>query len=50
MKFLAQVLDRPRNEKAFAVIAVGYPAQDAMVPDLVRKSLDQVVVRVAPPV
>jgi nitroreductase len=48
MKFLSQVLGRPRNEKAFAVIAVGYPAQDAVVPDLVRKSLDQVVVRVAP--
>lgn len=45
MKFLAEVLGRPRNEKAFAVIPVGYPAQDAMVPDLVRKSLDQVVVR-----
>jgi nitroreductase len=49
MRFLAEVLGRPRNERAFAVIPVGYPAQDAMVPDLVRKSLDQVVVRVAPP-
>jgi len=49
MKFLAEILDRPRNERAFAVIAVGYPAEDAVVPDLVRKSLDQVVVRVAPP-
>jgi iodotyrosine deiodinase len=48
MKFLAEVLGRPRNEKAFAVIPVGYPAADAVVPDLVRKSLDQVVVRVAP--
>jgi iodotyrosine deiodinase len=49
MRFLADVLGRPCNERAFAVIPVGYPAQDAMVPDLVRKSLDQVVVRVAPP-
>jgi nitroreductase len=48
MKFLAEVLGRPRNEKAFAVIPVGYPADDAVVPDLVRKSLDQVVVRVTP--
>ncbi|MBE1471591.1 nitroreductase family protein [Kibdelosporangium phytohabitans] len=45
MKFLSEVLGRPRNEKAFAVIPVGYPAEDAMVPDLVRKSLDQVIVR-----
>jgi iodotyrosine deiodinase len=46
MRFLSEVLDRPRNEKAFAVIPVGYPAEDAVVPDLVRKSLDQVLVRV----
>lgn len=48
MRFLGEVLNRPRNEKAFAVIPVGYPADDAMVPDLVRKSLDQVLVRVGP--
>ncbi|MEU5696321.1 nitroreductase family protein [Actinosynnema sp. NPDC020468] len=46
MKFLGEVLNRPRNEKAFAVIPVGYPAEDCVVPDLVRKSLDQVVVTV----
>ncbi|SER99113.1 nitroreductase family protein [Actinokineospora terrae] len=44
MRFLAEVLDRPRNEKAFAVIPIGYPADDAVVPDLVRKGMDQVVV------
>ncbi|MDI3423238.1 nitroreductase family protein [Streptomyces luteolus] len=46
MRFLGQVLDRPENEKAFAVIPVGYPAPDCHVPDLVRKSLDQVLVEV----
>jgi len=46
MKFLGEVLDRPRNEKAFAVIPIGYPADDCVVPNLVRKSLDQVVVTV----
>lgn len=46
MGFLSEVLGRPRNEKAFAVIPVGYPAEDAVVPDLVRKGLDQVLVRV----
>ena len=46
MRFLGQVLDRPENEKAFAVIPVGYPADDCEVPDLVRKSLDQVLVEI----
>ncbi len=46
MRFLGEILGRPRNEKAFAVIPVGYAAADAVVPDLVRKPLDDVVVRV----
>ncbi|CAM5590065.1 oxidoreductase [Streptomyces avidinii] len=46
MRFLSQVLDRPENEKAFAVIPVGYPSPDCEVPDLVRKSLDQVMIEV----
>lgn len=45
MRFLAELLGRPRNEKAFAVIPVGYPADDCVVPDLKRKTLDQVLVR-----
>ncbi len=46
MRFLSEVLDRPANEKAFAVIPVGYPADDCEVPDLVRKSLDQVLIEI----
>jgi nitroreductase len=46
MRFLGEILGRPRNEKAFAVIPVGYAADDATVPDLVRKPLDEVLVRV----
>ncbi|KNB52516.1 nitroreductase family protein [Streptomyces caatingaensis] len=46
MRFLSEVLGRPVNEKAFAVVPVGYPAADCRVPDLVRKSLDQVLVEV----
>ena len=45
MKFLAEVLDRPENERPFILIPVGYPAEDAVVPDLVRKPLDEIVVR-----
>ncbi|MFE4636376.1 nitroreductase family protein [Streptomyces sp. NPDC056773] len=46
MRFLSHVLNRPENEKAFAVIPVGYPAPDCEVPDLTRKSLDQVLIEV----
>ncbi len=46
MRFLGELLGRPRNEKAFAVIPVGYPADDCVVPDLRRKPLDEVLVRI----
>ena len=44
MGFLAEILGRPANEKPFALLPVGYPAQDCMVPDLRRKSLAEVAV------
>lgn len=44
MGFLSRILGRPRNERPFVLFPVGYPASDARVPDLVRKSLDKVVV------
>jgi nitroreductase len=46
MRFLGEVLNRPENEKAFAVIPVGYPADGCEVPDLVRKSPHQVLVEI----
>jgi len=45
MNFLARILDRPENERAFLLIPVGYAAEDCQVPDLQRKALDQVLVR-----
>ncbi|AUG76426.1 nitroreductase [Kitasatospora sp. MMS16-BH015] len=45
MKFLNEVCDRPAEERAAYVIPVGYPAADARVPDLHRKGLDEVLVR-----
>lgn len=45
MGFLREVLERPANERAYVVIPVGYPARDAVVPELTRKSLDDVLVR-----
>lgn len=42
MQFLVELLERPKNEKAYLLIPVGYPAEDCQVPDLKRKTLDEV--------
>lgn len=42
MNFLSKVLGRPDNEKPFLLIPVGYAADECWVPDLKRKSLDEV--------
>jgi iodotyrosine deiodinase len=47
MAFLARILERPPNERAYVLIPVGYPAPGAAVPDLERKPLDEILVRVA---
>lgn len=44
MGFLRDILQRPDHEHAMLVLPVGYPAGDAMVPDIMRKSLEQVSV------
>jgi nitroreductase len=44
MGFLSGILERPRNERPFVLLPVGYPATDCTVPDLSRKRLDQVAV------
>lgn len=44
MKFLNQVLGRPENERPFLVLVVGHPAEGATVPDIGRKSLDEIAV------
>lgn len=46
MGFLSRVLGRPVNERPFVLIPVGYPAPGAQVPDIHRKPLDEVLVRV----
>lgn len=43
MGFLGQLLGRPANERAFILLPVGYPADNCIVPDLKRKSLEQVM-------
>jgi nitroreductase len=42
MGFLREILGRPDHEHAMLLMPVGYPAEDAKVPDLKRKSLDRV--------
>ena len=44
MGFLTTILERPRSERPFVLFPVGYPADDATVPDLRRKSLAEVAV------
>ncbi len=43
MAFLNEVLDRPKSERPFLLLVTGYPADDAMVPDINRKALDEFV-------
>lgn len=45
MGFLRERLGRPENERPFVLIPVGYPAEGCEVPDLRRKQLDDVLVR-----
>jgi nitroreductase len=45
MRFLNEILGRPRNERPFCLIPVGYAADGAIVPAVGRKPLDEVMVR-----
>ncbi len=42
MGFLGELLGRPENERAVMLVVAGYPAEDARVPDLTRKPLDDI--------
>jgi nitroreductase len=44
MNFLSEVLHRPENERPFLLMPVGYPKEEVYVPDLKRKTLDEVAV------
>lgn len=45
MGFLNKVLDRPPNERPFLLLVVGYPADDALVPEIMKKPLDRIASR-----
>ena len=42
MNFLGKILNRPTNEKPFLLVPVGYAAEECWVPDIKRKSLNEV--------
>ena len=44
MGFLRDILGRPKHEDALLVLPVGYPAENAIVPDIHRKTLDEISV------
>lgn len=44
MGFLNEILERPKNERPFILFPVGYPADDATVPEISKKSLDEVMI------
>lgn len=49
MAFLTRTLGRPENERPFVMFPIGLPLPGVRVPDLARKPLDQVMVRVDGP-
>lgn len=43
MAFLNEILGRPKSERPFLLLVTGYPADDAKVPNITRKPLDEFV-------
>ena len=44
MHFLNEILERPANERPFLLLVVGYPAEDATVPVIEKKTLEEIAV------
>jgi nitroreductase len=42
MNFLNDILGRPKNERPFLLLVVGYPAENANVPDITKKPLTDI--------
>jgi iodotyrosine deiodinase len=43
MNFLRTLLGRPENERAEMILVVGYPAKNALIPNITKKPLDEIV-------
>ncbi len=44
MGFLTKLLGRPKNERPFILFPIGYPVEGCTVPELSRKSLDDIAI------
>jgi len=42
MGFLNKILSRPTNEKPFMILVTGYPADEAVVPNITRKPFEEI--------
>jgi nitroreductase len=42
MGFLNEILGRPANERPFLLLVVGYPAENAQVPAITKKALEEI--------
>ncbi|MCH7588970.1 MAG: nitroreductase family protein, partial [Chloroflexi bacterium] len=42
MGFLNKILDRPKNERPFLLLVVGYPEKNAKVPIITKKALNEI--------
>jgi iodotyrosine deiodinase len=45
MNFLTKILNRPENERPYLLLPVGYPEEGTVVPDIKRKSLNEIMVK-----
>jgi len=45
MGFLSEILERPANERPYLLLPVGYPVEGCEVPNIARKTLEEVIVR-----
>jgi len=43
MGFLSEILKRPKNEKPYLLVPVGYPADGAKVPNITKKPLKEIM-------
>ncbi|MEQ8560262.1 MAG: nitroreductase family protein, partial [Cytophagales bacterium] len=45
MNFLSKILNRPENERPYLLLPVGLPQENCEVPNIKRKSLDEILVK-----
>ncbi len=45
MKFLAEILERPENERAYLNIPFGFPSDNCEVPNLNRKDINDIMIK-----